>query len=79
MLSHHLACSYNLQVESDLLGADPGRVRVHSSMYAGLTTNLPREFMGFSDFPFIPTAMAGSSIDSRRFPCSDEVRAEAET
>jgi hypothetical protein len=43
-------------------------------MYAGLTTNIPREIMGFSDFPFSPAMMAGSSIDSRRFPCSDEVR-----
>lgn len=43
-------------------------------MYAGLTTNIPREIMGFSDFPFSPAMMGGSSIDSRRFPCSDEVR-----
>jgi cation diffusion facilitator CzcD-associated flavoprotein CzcO len=42
-------------------------------MYRGLTTNLPRQIMGFSDFPFTAAAMAGRSIDSRRYPCSDEV------
>jgi cation diffusion facilitator CzcD-associated flavoprotein CzcO len=64
------------QVESDLSGRDPKRRRVHSSMYQGLTTNLPREIMGFSDFPFSTAVMMGSgrsSIDGRRFPCSEEV------
>lgn len=30
---------------------------VHTSMYDGLRVNLPRELMGFSDFPFIPEFM----------------------
>lgn len=63
------------QVESDPLGGDPARTRVHSSMYRGLATNLPREIMGYSDFPFSPSNMCGRSVDSRRFPCSDEVGA----
>jgi hypothetical protein len=62
-----------LQVESDLLGQDAKRRRVHSSMYQGLTTNLPRQIMGYSDFPFSPSNMAGHSIDNRHFPCSEEV------
>jgi hypothetical protein len=43
-------------------------------MYQGLTTNLPRQIMGFSDFPFAAAAMHGRSIDRRRYPCSEEVR-----
>jgi aliphatic glucosinolate S-oxygenase len=31
--------------------------QVHSSMYDSLRTNLPRELMSFSDFPFIPDCM----------------------
>lgn len=66
------------QVESDPLSKDPDRLRVHSSMYRGLTTNLPRGVMGFSDLPFSPAAMgmrmgAAASMDARRFPCSEEV------
>lgn len=67
---------YTDEVESDLSARDPKRRRVHSSMYQGLTTNLPREIMGFSDFPFSTAVMMGSgrsSIDGRRFPCSEEV------
>lgn len=30
------------ETEDDPLGVDPARRRVHSSMYAGLRTNLPR-------------------------------------
>lgn len=48
-------------------------------MYEGLTTNLPREIMGFSDFPFSAAAMGGGrSIDGRQFPCSQEVGAGAD-
>uniref|UniRef100_A0A383VB45 Flavin-containing monooxygenase n=1 Tax=Tetradesmus obliquus TaxID=3088 RepID=A0A383VB45_TETOB len=64
---------YTDEVDGDLLGRDASRRRVHSSMYQGLTTNLPREIMGFADFPFSTAAMAGSSIDARRYPCSEEV------
>ena len=49
------------------------RVRVHSSTYHGLTTNLPREIMGYSDYAFSAANMHGSSMDGRRFPCSEEV------
>ncbi|XP_066360521.1 flavin-containing monooxygenase FMO GS-OX-like 4 [Miscanthus floridulus] len=41
-----------------------------SSMYASLRTNLPREVMGFLDFPF---AAAPDSVDARRFPRHQEV------
>jgi len=64
------------EVEADdLLGRDPRRRRVHSSMYADLRTNLPREVMGFSDFPDIPAALGGRSADARRFPAHAEVAA----
>jgi cation diffusion facilitator CzcD-associated flavoprotein CzcO len=39
-------------------------------MYASLRTNLPREVMGFLDFPF---AAASDSVDARRFPRHQEV------
>lgn len=45
------------QVESDPLGKDPSRDTVHSSMYDSLRVNLPRELMGFADFPFLPEFM----------------------
>ncbi|KAG8092498.1 hypothetical protein GUJ93_ZPchr0012g19675 [Zizania palustris] len=51
--------------------ADPlGAAATHSSLYASLRTNLPREVMGFIDFPFV--AGAGSA-DPRRFPGHEEV------
>ena len=34
---------YTDQIEDDTLGTDPNRARVHTSMYANLRTNLPRE------------------------------------
>jgi hypothetical protein len=37
--------AYTDAVDSELLGADPARRTVHSSMYANLRTNLPREIM----------------------------------
>ncbi|RLN12667.1 flavin-containing monooxygenase FMO GS-OX-like 4 [Panicum miliaceum] len=42
----------------------------HSSLYASLRTNLPREVMGFLDFPF---AAGPESVDPRRFPRHQEV------
>jgi len=64
------------EVEADdLLGRDPARRRVHSSMYTDLRTNLPREVMGFSDFPDVPAALGGRSADARRFPAHTEVDA----
>ena len=44
-------------VEDDPLGTKEGRRAVHSSMYDALRVNLPRELMGFSDFPFVPEVM----------------------
>ncbi|CAN6312674.1 unnamed protein product [Urochloa humidicola] len=43
---------------------------VHSSLYESLRTNLPREVMGFLDFPF---AAVPGSVDARRFPRHEEV------
>lgn len=31
------------ETEDDVIGREPGRRRVHSSMYSNLRTNLPRE------------------------------------
>ncbi|CAM0956250.1 unnamed protein product [Alopecurus aequalis] len=50
---------------------DPlGAAATHSSLYASLRTNLPREVMGFLDFPF---TTASSVVDGRRFPGHQEV------
>ena len=38
-------------VYSDRIGVDEFGLPVHSSMYRGLRTNLPKEIMGFPDFP----------------------------
>ena len=53
-------------------GKDPKRRKVHSSMYANLRTNLPREVMAYTDFPF--DDLQGKSKDDRRFPSHAEVR-----
>ncbi|CAA7041600.1 unnamed protein product, partial [Microthlaspi erraticum] len=63
---------YTDHVESDQLSVDPTRIVVHSSVYGSLRTNLPRECMGFRDFPF---AIRSESIDPRRFPSHPEVLA----
>ncbi|XP_021768429.1 flavin-containing monooxygenase FMO GS-OX-like 4 [Chenopodium quinoa] len=62
---------YSPEVESDPLGLDPTRKIVHSSLYSSLRTNLPREVMGFRDFPFVASGKADR--DSRRFPGHQEV------
>lgn len=49
------------RVENDPLGQSEERHKVHSSMYDSLRTNLPRELMGFADFPFVPEVMLVSS------------------
>lgn len=45
------------RTESDALGQDAHRSRVHSSLYKSLRTNLPRELMSFYDYPFLPEFM----------------------
>ena len=63
---------YNSDIEDDTLGLRPSK-RLHASLYQSLRTNLPREIMGFRDYPFLPHHM-GSSVDDRRFPRHEEVR-----
>ncbi|CAN6222153.1 unnamed protein product [Urochloa humidicola] len=43
-----------------------GTAGAHSSIYASLRLNTPREAIGFSDFPFYPKE------DGRRYPCHGE-------
>lgn len=38
-------------VYTDRIGLDEYGLEVHSSMYQGLRTNLPKEVMGYPDFP----------------------------
>ncbi|KAF8049667.1 hypothetical protein N665_2153s0001 [Sinapis alba] len=64
---------YTDYVESDPLSVDPTRPIVYSSVYRSLRTNLPRECMGFIDFPFV--IRSGKSRDSKRFPSHGEVLA----
>ncbi|ESQ29139.1 hypothetical protein EUTSA_v10023450mg [Eutrema salsugineum] len=65
---------YSPKAESDPLGLDPTRPIVHSSVYESLRTNLPRECMGFRDFPFVPRG-DDVSRDPRRYPSHKEVLA----
>ncbi|KAI3409657.1 Flavin-containing monooxygenase, partial [Psidium guajava] len=67
---------YTPSTEPDPLGTDPGRALVHSSLYKSLRTNLPREVMGFGDYPFLPRA--DGSGDPRRYPGHEEVLAYLE-
>ncbi|XVE57699.1 hypothetical protein DITRI_Ditri04bG0110500 [Diplodiscus trichospermus] len=62
---------YTPRTERDPLGLDPNRPIVHSSLYSSLRTNLPREIMGFMDFPFL--SRPGETRDPRRFPGHREV------
>lgn len=73
---------YDPEIETDLLGICANRQRVHSSMYASLRTNVPRELMGFLDYSFIPNEnendkqnrIEGSpKRDTRRYPGHAEV------
>ncbi|XP_024030550.1 flavin-containing monooxygenase FMO GS-OX-like 4 [Morus notabilis] len=63
---------YTPKVESDPLGLDPRRTMVCSSLYKSLRTNLPREVMGFRDFPFV-AKNDDVERDPRRFPGHREV------
>ena len=59
---------YSEHMEADdVLGLKEERRRAHSSLYASLRTNLPREVMGYSDFPFTPDSLRGRSVDNRSF------------
>ncbi|XP_050226428.1 flavin-containing monooxygenase FMO GS-OX-like 4 [Mercurialis annua] len=62
---------YDSRVEPDPLGLDPTRPIIHSSLYSSLRTNLPREVMGFVDYPF--TARNGENRDPRMYPGHREV------
>lgn len=53
----------------------PPIIVVTECRYSSLRTNLPRQIMSFSDFPFIPEVMGDRSHDSRRFPSHTEVQA----
>lgn len=59
---------YDAEIENDLLGIYENRRKVHSSMYASLRTNLPRECMSFLDFPFLKHL---GSTDENRY-CGHE-------
>ncbi|PWA45882.1 flavin monooxygenase-like, FAD/NAD(P)-binding domain protein [Artemisia annua] len=62
---------YDPRVEAeDLLGLDPNRSIVHSSLYSSLRTNLPRPLMSFSDFSFEDKFYG----DPRMFPGHEEVQ-----
>lgn len=62
---------YDEATESDPLGRAPGRRRIHTSMYAGLHTNLPRDLMAFREFPFDDST--GGRKDMPRFPRHTDV------
>ncbi|MED6109251.1 hypothetical protein PIB30_031690 [Stylosanthes scabra] len=61
--------NYDPMTESDPLGLDPTREVVHSSAYLSLRTNLPRQIMGFVDYPF----REDEKGDRRTFPGHEEV------
>ncbi|XP_026398742.1 flavin-containing monooxygenase FMO GS-OX-like 4 [Papaver somniferum] len=62
---------YDPNVDSDPLGLDTSRTIIHSSLYDSLRVNLPREVMGFRDYPFMAQVKDGR--DPRRFPHHSEV------
>ncbi|XP_026394351.1 flavin-containing monooxygenase FMO GS-OX-like 4 [Papaver somniferum] len=62
---------YDPNVDSDPLGLDTSRTIIHSSLYDSLRVNLPREVMGFRDYPFMAQVKDGR--DPRRFPHHTEV------
>ncbi|CAE5962400.1 unnamed protein product [Arabidopsis arenosa] len=66
--------AYTPNVEPDPLSIDPTRPVIHSSLYSSLRTIIPRECMGFTDFPF-STRPENRSRDPRRHPGHSEVLA----
>lgn len=61
--------AYDPRIDSDPLGIDPTREVIHSSLYLSMRTNLPRQLMGYLDYPFVKL----QSGDPRTFPGHDEV------
>ncbi|KAK6918566.1 Short transmembrane mitochondrial protein 1 [Dillenia turbinata] len=61
--------AYDSRVETDLLGLDPERKIVHSSLYKSLRVNRPRHLMRFLDYAF--SEIEGG--DQRTFPGHEEV------
>ncbi|XP_037068137.1 flavin-containing monooxygenase FMO GS-OX-like 4 [Pollicipes pollicipes] len=49
-------------VYTDHVGSDRHGLPIHSSMYQNLRTNLPKEVMGFPDFPFKSDSYNGKSF-----------------
>ncbi|CAH1435050.1 unnamed protein product [Lactuca virosa] len=62
---------YTNKTEPDPIGVDSNRPVVHSSLYASLRTNLPREAMSLREYPFV--AKKTGHRDPRRFPGHREV------
>ncbi|CAL0326244.1 unnamed protein product [Lupinus luteus] len=60
---------YDPRTDSDPIGLDPNRETIHTSLYLSLRTNLPRQLMGFLDYPF-PDRDSG---DHSAFPGHQEV------
>ncbi|KAE8734471.1 Flavin-containing monooxygenase FMO GS-OX-like 3 [Hibiscus syriacus] len=60
---------YNPRVETDPLGLDPNREKVHSSLYKSTRVNVPRQTMSFLDYPFEKR----EGGDPRTFPGHAEV------
>lgn len=72
-------------VYSDATGRDKNGSEIHSSMYRGLHTNLPKELMSFPDFAFPPNEksfLPGRDVDdylklyAASFKLSDHIRFE---
>lgn len=62
---------YTEEIESDPLGIATDRRRIHTSMYAALRTNLPRDLMAFREFPF--DSRGGGEDTWPRFPPHGQV------
>ena len=62
---------YSEKVEDDPLGQNSSEP-VHSSMYASLRTNIPRDLMAFSDYTF--DSQGGGKDEWARFPHHSRVR-----
>ncbi|KAK4285401.1 hypothetical protein QN277_002101 [Acacia crassicarpa] len=61
--------AYDPRTETNPLGDNPSREIIHSSLYLSMRTNLPRQLMGYLDYPFVKR----KSSDQRTFPGHEEV------